>query len=397
MTLDELNGTQEGCVVCFNAHLSGQNMIRLLLKGFDHHLEIAVTFFNCKIYCEIWVQINGNWNGVSDKIPPGNFGWMFVCLEVSPPPLNKLKVAVNQIEVIETSITSLPTITSMHFFWKSNQGYVFPEKITLVNIHSKKRKVGNFRCGDPGDLYSWNIALWREERNNTIPITKDIKNHICNNKQVLILPKVNFERSLKVCTEVSNGRLLYETIEEFKEIVNLDFAIKEEKHYYWLPFAEIENTQKFINIYNNNSFDASLFSLGQPDDTVNGDTCLMWYTELGTNDVHCQVERLSVCLGSNQNRTISLRGICQQSKIDYHFSLAKDANHSLGWISTKNTFIQYNALKRSWSLRNTMAFVTAEINSNYENFLIGTHEWKIYNDYDCSKEKVYFTNISLRL
>ena len=53
------------------------------------------------------------------------------------------------------------------------------------------------------------------------------------------------------------------------------------------------------------------------------------------------------------------------------------------------------AFRGQWRLHNILESVWAESFASYQQLLVGTNEWRIHNDKDCSSQS-YTRNLSLR-
>ena len=61
----------------------------------------------------------------------------------------------------------------------------------------RNKSVDAYSCGEPGDLYAWNATSWKnEETNSTAMITKQIKQLVCANKYILIVPENSFRYAI---------------------------------------------------------------------------------------------------------------------------------------------------------------------------------------------------------
>ena len=88
--------------------------------------------------------------------------WMFFCmsfdlvkqmfaLAVSNRAVYARKLEPLQIEVLQS-------VVRLQIWWKYRfLDFIFPEKVSLLNIFRNNRGVDKYVCGEAGDLYSWDI------------------------------------------------------------------------------------------------------------------------------------------------------------------------------------------------------------------------------------------------
>ena len=259
------------------------------------------------------------------------------------------------------------------------------------------KSVDAYSCGEPGDLYAWNASSWKNEQSNsTVKITQHIKQLVCANKDVLILPSKSFSESLKACSEITGGKMYYEDHDDFLKIPRSKAYITK-----WLPFTDEAGEGSFMNIYSNAPFNMSLFAPGEP---KGGNKCnfLYWYSRNNENRGYRECansKHKSLCENSMPSRSMKIRGLCSSSFIDkeYRPTMHPDGK-TIVWIGIgENTaIIQYSKMSRGFILKSLKKLAYAQINISNSVELIGKHEWTIFNDTGCSPEFSYAKDVSFR-
>ena len=268
----------------------------------------------------------------------------------------------------------------------------------------RNKSVDAYNCGEPGDLYAWNATSWKNEKSNTtVKITKQIKQLVCANKAVLILPAKTFNDSLKNCSAVTGGNLFNVEHAEFLEIIRQHL---EPKVNFWLPFTYKEEEGSFVNIYTNSSFNNSLFfPFGRPGPSTKENYVLSWLEfRVGEGYMGGAMEeqwmvKTSLCEPEKQPRSLKIRGLCSASYIDKEYRpTMHPSGKSIIWIGSgvNKAVIQYSEETSGLILKTLDTMVYAQINISNSGDLIGKHEWTIFNDTRCSTEFSYKRNVSLR-
>ena len=267
--------SNEGFTVCLALHSSGENGIVIVFESLDKNLEITFLFWECKVTsCAVWVLVTDNsYKEVSKTLPPRLSGWLDPCIAIDRIN-NKISISIAGIV-----ITTVDYVASDYRALKvkpvSYHGFIFPEKITMVNIHKLTEDWYSLKCGEPGNLYSWNIKSWRDAVLPEVPSSRGVRDIICENKPIRILPKLNFENAVDICQRLNQGKILFESADKFKEIVEQSGEFIGAGRYadFWVPFRSYTNDANYINIYTNESHDVSLFGEGENNGTSH---CLSW-------------------------------------------------------------------------------------------------------------------------
>ena len=264
----------------------------------------------------------------------------------------------------------------------------------------RNKSVEAYSCGEPGDLYAWNATSWNNKQiNSTKNITKQIKQLVCANKDVLILPRKSLSESLKYCSSITGGNLFQGAHEDFLEIIRQPTGLNE----FWLPYTDGAELGSFINIYSNSSFNVSLFAYGEPNGGNNFNSLFWANYENGGNggakDASEDYKINSLCEHAKQPRSLKIRGLCSSSYIDKEYRAVMHPDRkTIVWIGTglHKAIIQYSKESGGLILKSLNKILYAQINLRNSAELFGKNEWTIFNDIGCSAELSYTRNVSLR-
>ena len=387
-------------VLCLSYFSSGESSIKMKLKNNMENIKITIAFQNCINHCLVYVYIGDRSFLMSKGI---SNSWIYVCIEFDTLNQEMLLALANKV-VFQQNLKTLGMIVPNNLdklkIWWDNTFFdvTFPDKISLLNIHSNDRPVDKFKCGEPGDLYSWNVEDWKSgvgDKNLTLLTSQESKYQACQaDFQVYALPGMNFHDSKKTC-ESTNGYMYFEdTI--FQELIHLEGVrnIKSKfwgaMHPFWIPYTDEEEEGDFKNVYSNRTLTImkDLFLKGQP----NGghiENCLQW-SSVGLWDSDCVNKYFSLCKIPKSEPYLVLRGLCLGSQVERFYTSGNDGGKFI-WKGHSFASIQYTD---RWLLFNILNNVWAESKAKYESLLIGTNEWTIHND-NCGNE-LYTSNLSLR-
>ena len=136
---------------------------------------------------------------------------------------------------------------------------------------------------------------------------------------------------------------------------------------------------------------SDLWLAGQPNGGLK-QPCTLWYENnpkgslfdvpclLSTRKMHCLCQFI-------HSPILRLRGLCQGSKIDTHFTL-KSLNGTVVFMGLTGTMIRFLPKTNKWrldvSIENIIGWTSAEETS----FILGRHDWSIDGDLaKCSKDQ----------
>ena len=394
---------KDGFVLCLSYFSSGASLIKIKLQSNVQYIQIGILFYECKTSCQVYFFIDGqSFRPALLEQEISNI-WIFICMgfdlvkqEISFGIANKIVFHYKH----ATSLIALHDVNNVNIWWEDHFNDIkFPEKFSLFNIHSNDRTVDKFKCGEPGDIYSWNVEAWKNsinEKNTTFTVSKESTYQTCQASfQVYALPKLRFSNSVKLCNKV-NGEMYYED-PSLMELAHLEGYRNKKKwettYPFWLPYTDEDEEGVFRNIFTNSIFEnlTSYASIGQP----NGgrkENCLYW-SPYGLWDMSCEVTNyFSLCKIPKNEPYLTLRGLCLESQIEILYTSGNN-NGKFIWKGHRFVSIQYTD---RWLLNSILNNVWAESEVPYDSLLIGTNQWVIHNDQKCANA-IYTANLSLRL
>ena len=186
----------------------------------------------------------------------------------------------------------------------SNQG-----TCSYLHVILLTRSVSDYECGEPGDFYAWDPAVWQDLSprpsglQQLLPLTKEHKQSICSNQPVFYLAQASFAKAQEICSILTRGKLT--------DILAMEEGLIENKrdtnYAYWLPYSDKKEEGKFINIYSGVAINDSLFDKGQPNGGLN-QQCLELSGDR-ISDAGCGDELMSICEPLvDSPKTFHLRG-----------------------------------------------------------------------------------------
>ena len=387
---------KNGFVFCLSYFSSGDSSIKMKLKSKVENITIGIRFYNCRNSsdCNVSVKIDGTTfhltNVVSNR-------WLFTCISFD---LLNQEIAIgldnnfffgHKLEDLD--IRAPHDVQYVNIWWENEYlGIKFPEKFTLLNIHSNDRNVDQFKCGESGDLYAWNVEGWTsigQKENPNLLTSKESTYKACQSQfQVNALPRLNMDDSVKLCNK-TNGQLYFEDT-VFHELRDLEGYSKDIK--YWIPYTDEQEEGVFRNLYSKEIFEnvSAYFRAGQPNGN-HADNCVS-STYDGFGDDNCASDNFySLCKVSKTKPYLTLRGLCPESQVERYYTSGNNAGKII-WKGNRFASIQYTD---QWLLHSVLNNVWAKSDASYNSFLIGTNEWLIHNDINCFN-KEYNANLSLR-
>ena len=393
---------KEGYVLCHSYFSSGESSLQMTLAASNvESIQIGISLYKCTHLnlCTIYFYIEGQAFRLKYEISTNC--WIYLCMsfdllkqEIS------LGIANNSVfrhKLEDSQIKAPADVQKISIWWEDEIfGVRFPEKITLINIHSNDRKVDKFKCGEPGDIYSWKMEGWKSGKQNLALLTSLESNYqTCQSIfQIHILPKLYFYDALKMCKNILGSMYYEDTV--FEELTYLKGNKKPFTELgFWIPYTDEKGEGVFRNVYSNSTFKniTEYFMLGQP----NGkgyENCLNFkLRSAGLWDSTCLENYFSLCKIPKSSPYMTLRGLCQESLVERSFTPG-NIDGKFIWKGHRHASIQYTD---RWFLNDRISNdIWGESEASYDSLLIGTHVWTIYNDKRCFN-KVYTANLSLRL
>ena len=384
--------------MCLSYFSSGENDIILKLENYLDSIKFRIFLRECEqnddfYFCsKIGLYVNDRSFPLAEEITNR---WIFFCLSLDL--LNQtVSLAISNKVVFFQNLNISKTkadVRKLNIWWQ-NEAYdlSIPEKFTMLNIHSNYKNLDKFMCGEPGDLYAWNLKEWEsrvEGHNSTLRTSMESTFQICQKEfQVYTLPELNYFDALKTCSQM-HGNQYYEN-KAFQEMRSL----KANQNKFWVPYTDTREEGVWRNVYNDsNIIDfTEHFVPGQP----NGgklDNFLLW-DDVGLWDINRLIKSrfyYSLCKITKSKPYLVLRGLCPESLVE-RFYTAGNIDGKFVWKGSMSTNIHYTD---RWLLHNKKNNVWAESKVKYESLVIGTSSWILHND-NCGNE-LDRANLSLRL
>ena len=255
--------SSDGFSFCATLFLSGENGIDILLESPGDNLKISFCFWTCITErCDLWFKLgNQSWLEISQKLPKNKLsGWLNMCAAINPGK-RQLSASIDNTIVVEAEYEPR-SFRSLKIKPNSYHGFYLPEKVTMFNIHRLTQNWHLKECGEEGDLYAWNARDWRDRDLDQVPITQSVKNIVCKNLPIRILPSLVFDDAVDICDKLNHGQLYFGDIEEFKQII-IHNNHKVDGRYleFWIPYRAFgADDGNYYNIYNRSlKHDPSLF------------------------------------------------------------------------------------------------------------------------------------------
>ena len=356
---------------------------------------------NCILFCQFYVNLEGQWFLVNQEV---SNKWIFICIAFD---LLNQEISIRiTAEIVffhkleSTQIRAPYHVRYVNIWWEDKYRNIkFPDKFTLLYIHSNEKTVDTFKCGEPGDIYSWKVEGWNssiKEQNHTPLISQETTYQACQlNYQVYALPRLNMYDSVDLCKKI-NGQMYYEN-PSYQEMVKIEGYRKtnnwEAIRPFWIPYTDEKDEGVFRNIYSEIDIFRNIseyFTPGQPNGGRN-DNCLQYSSKL-LYDVNCVSDySFSLAKIAKSASYLVLRGLCSKSQVERFYTSGNNHGKFI-WKGHNYASIQY--IDR-WLLYSILDNVWGESLSPYESLLIGTHEWVVHNDKKCSND-IYTANLSLR-
>ena len=387
-------------VLCLSYFSSGENTINIKFGSMVDKMTLGIRHEGCTKLCKVYIFIEGQLFLMKEEILSNR--WIFLCVTFDI--FNQdISLAIDNIVVFQhklvlSQIKAPSNIQKVSIWWEDEiYNFKFPEKLTLINIHSNSKTVDKFNCGEPGDLYAWNLEGWKlggGKPNDSLLTSQESTYQICQTTlPVYVLPKLNFKNALQMCKNM-NGNMYYAQT-AFEELAQLEGKWKPSTEMgFFLPYTDENEEGVLKHVYSNSSFTSGTeYFKGQPNGG-NYENCLNYkLISTGLWDCNCVISQSSLCQIPKSSSYLTLRGLCPETEVERVYS-SGNKNGAFIWIGHRHAHIQYTS---RWFLNSKFSRnVWAESEASYSSLLIGTQAWEIHNDTQCHGE-VYTTNLSLRL
>ena len=349
--------------------------VRFLSESDASSLTAKIEFWYCEKICLVWFRYDDQYFLLTEM---ATNRWIHLCLSLDNNS-NEINISIDQIHLLqEQKIPEIKSIKQILISWSSEKGYSFPEKITMLNLFSNLKGLDQIKCGENGDLFKWNPKVFNKDS----VISKKSKNEICENIDRMALPELNFASAVEICSNMYGGKIYNDVFDEiFRQRMKINYEEDPKSgQYAWIPFTDHEEEGIFRNIYSDERFNASLFKKPQPNGNVS-QNCLTFSVDFnGFGDNECTEKRNSLCEHSESAIFLKLQGLCIETEIDTYFTPIMNKGF-VSWIGNKGSVIQY---ADQWILRHPDNLTSAVSNAPYHSLLLGTHDWTIYKDEQCS-------------
>ena len=373
---------------------------------FDH---IRPGYYRGSLHTSFFYYFNGAvLSNTSGKLRLRPQAWSHACTTVDVKS-GHVRVVMNGIITHNATINSedftdnMPTVFKNNLVLGINQNKYFgtPNKITQseasatnVNVFSvpmnlsQPVEVTTTGCWTDGDVVSWSKAEWvlsgsAEELFYQQPTFPN-----------LFKMGDGFESGyecMNLCPRIQEGGRLPLTprVSDAEQIAQM-FYHPGSKDSFWAPFI-YQTEGNFIDQYTNVAMPLDLWLAGQPNGGLK-EPCTLWY---GNNlkgsllDAPClfSTRKLQCLCQFIQSPILRLRGLCQGSKIDTHYTL-KSLNDSVVFMGLTGTVIQFLDTTSKWRLDVNMENTIGVISSEETSFILGRHDCIIDGDsFKCSKGK----------
>jgi hypothetical protein len=206
---------------------------------------------------------------------------------------------------------------------------------------------------------------------------------------------LKFSAAVEFCGTFFNGTLAYFTsLHDIKQAYTLQWSMKSlaNEKTIWMPFKQNMSEHSFINLYNEQPINASLWMPGHPSLDKTCVICDM--NSCQTRD--CWTKHAFFCTSEDSHIVAKVRGLCNKTSI----SLSYFPGHILGsfaWISIEGTYIFYNSSGLNWQIRTADSKIIAQSPASFDSLLLGVHDWTFINDYTCLRGNATTVSVSLAL
>ena len=234
-----------------------------------------------------------------------------------------------------------------------------------------------------GDIVSWNDSKWDFSGS----VQEVTSNDVCKPSYFTNLYKMgggfrSWSECVSLCPRIHpEGRVpLSLTLNHSTELVQR-FGHTASKDWFWAPFR-YQSEGNFTDFYTEAPLALDMFSKGQP----NGGTkqqCSDWQGSSQDGklfDTGCVSSSLKIqCLCQTNNIPIlRLRGLCEGSMIDTHYTL-KSVEGSITYQGLTSTSIgfQRDSSTSIWTLNVNLIQINAFSLAEEETFILGKHLWSI--------------------
>jgi hypothetical protein len=338
------------------------------------------------------VQVAGGWYLL--HLENSSLGvWKQACVSIDIPS-NKVFFS-NGVVSINITVEQISNSTeNLLNNWDQSHLWSMIETVGEINVFTTK--MSKVRCGDKGDLISWDSPHWTFDNRFTSLARKKLvdKQKVCGGDtasvKVTIPVQPDFWGAVNLCNVLGNGNVTaYYSFSEWSEALAKAREDIGPIIYMWFSLKKINGT--FVDYYSK--------------DPVNN---IIWRpggAEMQGDCVFCQENGCTVrgCLNKlranfqcifKKRPTLFLKGLCSNSKLDRAYYPDNRIGQFM-WIGISGSFIKYNQSINLWVAKVQNDNTWASVEARFDSLMLGTHEWTIYNDLNCFSSSIVKKKINL--
>jgi hypothetical protein len=247
-----------------------------------------------------------------------------------------------------------------------------------------------------GDVVSWSKSLWTF----TGSVEEVLDKYIVEKSHFPHLFKIadgfnKWSDCVSICPRIQAGGRLPLT----RHLMDAEHL----SHLYgqgwiWAPFV-YQTPGNFTDHYTKTALTSELWIKSEPNGGLR-EQCTMW---IGSDpvgklyDLPCIFWSKKVqCLCQfGRSPIIRLRGLCQGSKIDTHYTL-KNLDGRAIFMGLKGTVIRFQSIVSEWTLNVNLETTIGSSTAEEASFIMGRHEWSIVDDSaQCNRGKPYSSQLKM--
>ena len=280
--------------------------------------------------------------------------------------------------------------------------------VTNVNVFSVPMNVSQMEdvtssgLWTDGDIVSWSQADWAFSGN--IDELTDEKNkdpyHFLN-----LFKMADGFRSAKDCLNLcpriqAGGRLpLTRSAADAEHLAQL-FYHPDSRDWFWSSFV-YQTEGNFTDYYTGTVMPQNLWIEGQPNGGLE-QQCTMWEgnnPKINLFDFACMYfgKKINCLCQFSKNPILRLRGLCQESMIDTHFTLTS-INGSIAFMGLTGTVIRFQPTQTisKWTITINLEKTMATTPATKTSFIIGRKKWTIEKDSpECHEGEPYNSHLKM--
>ena len=247
-----------------------------------------------------------------------------------------------------------------------------------------------------GDVVSWSKSMWTSTGSVEEVLDTDVGQTFHFPHLYKIADGFNkWSDCISICPRIqAGGRLPFTRhLMDAKHLSQLY-----SQGWFWAPFT-YQTEGNFTDHYTKTALESEMWIRSEPNGGLR-EQCTFWKggdPEGKIYDVSCTFwsRKLQCLCQFERSPIIRMRGLCQGSKIDTHYTL-KHLNGTVVFMGLKGTVIRFQPIVLKWTLNvnleTTMGLSTAEEDS----FIMGKQEWTIEGDStQCNRGQPYTSQLKM--